>query len=118
MEGTIEIMHHGKWGTVCDHGWDDMDATVVCRQLGFLNGTATRQAYFGTGSGPVWLSQVDCLGNETKLSHCIHNEAGNVGNCSHKQVAGVQCNGIGKWMCMYFEYYTVPIAFKHRIYLF
>ena len=69
-----------------------MDATVVCRELGFLNGTAVIQAHFGMGSGPVWLDQVDCLGNETKLSHCTHNGAGNVGNCSHAQDSGVTCS--------------------------
>jgi len=43
----------------------------------------------------VWLSQVNCLGNESKLSHCIHSGAGNVGNCSHAQDVGVQCFSYG-----------------------
>ena len=93
QEGRVEIMYQGIWGTICDEGWDDIDATVVCRELGFLNGSATRQAQFGLGAGPVWLHQVGCLGNESKLSHCIHTGAGNVGSCSHAQDVGVKCNG-------------------------
>ena len=92
QEGLVEIMYQGIWGTICDSGWDNIDATVVCRELGYVNGTATRQAQLGSDSGPVWLNQVGCLGNESKLSHCIHNGAGNVGNCSHAQDAGVICS--------------------------
>ena len=33
--GIVEYCKYRTWGTLCNDGWDNIDASVACRQLGF-----------------------------------------------------------------------------------
>ena len=90
MEGTVEVFLNRTWGTVCDHGWDMNDATVVCRMLGYGRALgAPGTAYFGEGSGEILFDDVICSGTEENLARCRFSDAPN--NCGHSDDASVIC---------------------------
>jgi len=62
-------------------------------------------AYFGAGSGRVWLDEVSCTGNELSIEQCPKNAWGEH-NCDHTEDAGVSCiplTGIHKHIYKYGE---------------
>ncbi|KAK3520848.1 hypothetical protein QTP70_034176, partial [Hemibagrus guttatus] len=90
--GRVEVLYDDQWGTVCDNDWDLNDAEVVCRQHGCGKAVSTHQsAHFGQGSGPIWLNNVHCSGNESSVTQCSHSGFGSH-DCNHGEDAGVTCS--------------------------
>ncbi|XP_071492675.1 MAM and LDL-receptor class A domain-containing protein 1-like isoform X9 [Diadema antillarum] len=92
-EGRVEVSVGYQWGTICDDSWDLNDANVICKMLGYSGASSALQsAYFGEGSGPIWMDDVHCSGIEMDISQCPHNGFGSH-NCVHGEDAGVICYG-------------------------
>nr|XP_027799901.1 T-cell differentiation antigen CD6 isoform X8 [Marmota flaviventris] len=94
--GRVEMLEHGKWGTVCDDTWDLKDAQVVCQQL--KCGWAVQALpglHFTPGKGPIHRDQVNCSGTEAYLWDC----PGLPGDqyCGHKEDAGAVCSEHQSW---------------------
>ena len=93
FEGRVEVFFLGQWGTVCNYNWDLTDATVICRQLGYVRAVEVpSSASFGAGSGPSWYSNVRCVGTEMNLTECIKSISHTGSACSHSLDAAVICS--------------------------
>eukprot|EP00058_Branchiostoma_floridae_P007724 XP_002593212.1 hypothetical protein BRAFLDRAFT_120140 [Branchiostoma floridae] len=90
--GRVEVYYSGYWGTVCDDNFGWQDARVVCRELGFPDYYSYQQnAYYGQGSGPIWMDDLGCSGSENSLQYCPHLGWGSH-NCGHSEDIGVRCS--------------------------
>ncbi|XP_072045705.1 neurotrypsin-like [Amphiura filiformis] len=93
-EGTVEVKYQDTWGSICDDGWDDEDARVICQQLGLPHegAVAVSVAFFGRSNfNSIWLDDIDCNGDETSIDECRSNGWGSH-NCDHSEDAGVICS--------------------------
>ena len=91
------LLISGKWGTVCDKLFSDMEARVVCRQLGYGTSTTGDISFedLGEGSG-MWLESVECSGDESRLTSCNHSVWGSV-TCLDGQAVVIECCKFSKF---------------------
>ena len=112
-EGRVEVCADddtrdptpARWGVVCDDYWTNDDADVVCKALDYERSEPHagrfRQSYFGAGTGPIWLDDLLCDGDETSLLDCLvaggrqARDAIGEHNCRVTEIVGVRCMAEG-----------------------
>lgn len=100
--GRVHIFLEGEWGTICDDNFGDMDAAIICRQLGFVAGTARVGGTYGKGKGPIWMNNLDCEGTEDNVMECAKNFRWNgEWGCTHQEDAGVACSSYGNVLILF-----------------
>lgn len=121
--GRVELCINGEWGTICINSFDDNDATVVCRQLGYS--TYGKSIYctvkiikcfegvvsdisnwdFYDSSVPIIIFDLNCTGTEDMILSCPYIERGSY-TCSSYYDAAVICQSM---------YKTCHIMIKHAL---
>lgn len=90
-----QVYNEGYWGTVAQASFSDLDAAVVCRELGYTGGSGDvigRASHnIAPGTGPVWLSNVECSGREEALSQCNNGRPGLRKDVGHETDVAVAC---------------------------
>eukprot|EP00731_Ephydatia_muelleri_P035718 Em0151g10a len=89
--GRVEVCFRGTYVTVCDTVWDNIGASVVCRQLGFSPyGAMGVRNNFPQSTLMATLQNVNCTGSESNLLQCGYT-AGPAGTCGGFHDAGAVC---------------------------
>ncbi|MDP3151989.1 MAG: lamin tail domain-containing protein [Archangium sp.] len=88
VAGRLEVFANGGWGPVCDDGFTQNGARVVCRDLGFSDAVSWATT---TGITDVFLlDDVVCAGTESTLLDCPHSAIG-VENCTASESILITC---------------------------
>ena len=70
--GRPEVLQNGVWSSVCDLNWDNKDATVLCKQMGYRRGIALCCSKLG-GEIPITdmsVTNFGCNGTEKNILDC------------------------------------------------
>ncbi|MGH0148385.1 UNVERIFIED_CONTAM: hypothetical protein FKN15_037477, partial [Acipenser sinensis] len=91
--GRVELYFEGQRRRMCDDGWDNATAHVVCKQLGCGYAVSPQEgALFGEGTDPSWLLGVSCTGRESSLERCLSGQNG-IQECTDGSAVSVICSG-------------------------
>ena len=120
LEGRVEVCLNNVWGAVCRGGFHQVEAQVVCDQIGFTqdgqgtchaiacsdiyllwsklssphsDSTPVYYSYYGTSNKIVYVSGVNCLGSENRLTDCRVIRYSSPVSCGVGEEVGVQCVG-------------------------
>ena len=92
--GRVEIFHNNEWGLICDDFFDQKEADVACRQLGYDGAEEYSLRVLGRGDFRIWLDDLMCRGTEAKLADCPrrYNIGWGHNNCnSQEEAVSVLC---------------------------
>lgn len=89
-EGRVEIYQKGRWGSLCKP-LSHVEASYICRHLGYLGGIASEPGYFGEGSGVFWDMNFTCLlSRQCSIARPVLDSS----SCDHEYDAGVICDNM------------------------
>lgn len=106
QEGRIEVCYNGIWGGVCSNNFDQADAFVACKAVGYpgksnnnfcvlvsrlvVGPSVKYNAYYGESSGPLVYNNLQCYGWEDSLFECPKSVFPTF-NCASQYAVGVIC---------------------------
>lgn len=70
--GPVLLYKDKKWWTICDRGFTDMNAKVVCRELGYVDGRSICCSAYGEIPEKIMANKsLSCDGSEQSATECL-----------------------------------------------
>ena len=93
--GYVMVAYNGYWGAICAQFWDDRDAHVCCKMLGYQSGNAYHMAKTFERQNKqlhmtVVISKIFCNGTENNLDDCTHDKVSTT-LCKNDIYAAAHC---------------------------
>lgn len=106
--GQLQMYNDSGWFSVCDQGFDDKDALVACRSMGYKDGRAQCCSALGKwlSPRPIGITNVDCKGTESNLFQCPFEN----GECLSRNYVTVACTSVNASITS--EYYDWHLTVK------
>ncbi|XP_030832041.1 deleted in malignant brain tumors 1 protein-like [Strongylocentrotus purpuratus] len=90
-DGQVEMFDESYWTPICGDDWGWEEATVSCRQLGYLGAiTSYTTIEIHDGTEFIW-SGLDCHGNEYRLQECYVPNTGWELTSHCQRIGGAEC---------------------------
>lgn len=86
----MEVYNKGQWGTI-PGPFSHVEASYVCRKLGYIGGVFAGNGVFGSGSGAFWNLNVTCL--RTRWCNAV-SEVNDPMVYSHDTDVGIICGNV------------------------
>ena len=87
-DGRVEVSIDGEWGLVCGDNFDQRDAHVICKQLGYSEDATVNTARIDNDGLPFLMGNVRCSGVEDNIFDCPYDSNP---TCSSNQHADITC---------------------------
>lgn len=71
-----------------------------------VGASAFTSAYFGQGTGSIWIDDARCTGSESRLIDCTHDTL--TTDCGHSEDAGVRCRTTCKYRSCHWAIILLP----------
>ena len=101
-EGGVQIFNGSQWVRVCDDGWGNNEAGVVCRQLGFGSSGTIRDRHIrgSRRNEAIVPTSYSCSGNESMLLNCSLRGI-QPSDCDRYENVEVECRAPVPGTCMH-----------------